>query len=129
MADAVAGATGWLDAVKHGVMAQIATALAAPETVGPNLWSALRDMGKNLAGPEDTGSPVQNSRNLMMGFGTAPLGVVKFPGGMPRLPTYGVEEHAGLPPELTQEQLAKVQDFLAKQALAAKVVQFPGKSQ
>lgn len=38
----------WIDAKKRQVLAELATAAAAPETVGPNIWGALKDMGRNL---------------------------------------------------------------------------------
>lgn len=102
MAELLPEGLAWLDSKKRQALAEVATAMAAPETAGSNLWSALRDMGRNVGvvPQEDTGDPVQNARNLMMGFGVG--SIHKFPGSGPRIPTYGVTE---LPqtPELMQK--------------------------
>jgi len=74
MADVAASALSWIDAKKRQVMAELATAMAAPETVGPNIWQAVKDLSTLIGRQEDTGDPVQNSRNLMGGFGPGNLG-------------------------------------------------------
>jgi hypothetical protein len=107
----------WWDAKKHQALAEIATAMQAPETIGPNVWGAVKDWARLVVGPplEDTGDPVQNAQNLMQGF--VGIGSIhKFPGSGPRIPTYGVTE---LPPApgLMSRFLSP-----AQQALYAKLV-------
>lgn len=114
----------WWDAQKHAIAAQIATAMAAPETVGPNLWAALKDFGGNLGVSQDSGDPQQNSRNAMMGFGVGSIHPFGGPKVLPKAPTYGVREvsPADIPGEgLSVEQMRQIQDFLARQAAAAKI--------
>lgn len=111
----------WWDAQKHAIAAQIATAMAAPETAGPNLWAALKDFGGNLGVAQDSGDPRENARQAMSGFG---VGSIHPFGKVLKAPVYGVREvpPAEIPGEgLSVEQMRQIQEFLARQAAAAKI--------
>lgn len=103
----------WWDAKKHQALAEIATAMQAPGTIGSNIWSAFKDLAQTAVGPpmEDTGDPVQNSRNLMQGL--AGVGsVMKFPG--PKIPTYGVTELPAVPGLMSKFLSGSQQEIYAR---------------
>lgn len=117
----------WWDQQKHALVAQIATAMENKDTIGPNIWQAVREMGQNVGVGTDSGDAKQNSRNAMMGFGVGSIHSLGAPKVPIRPPSYPVAE---VPPEqagagLTPEQQGLIQAFLARQAAAAKVIPFP----